>query len=256
MLRRRPTAFLRALSPAALGMACGLALLPSAQAGIFDDEEARRQIAELTQTTNERLDTAGKAQFELANQIQALREENARLRGQVETLAYELESASKRQQDFYIDLDTRLRKIEPALATGEAAPAATAAAPAADPAAEAREYEEALNLFKAKKLKEAAAAFSAFVKAHPESTLAPNAQYWFGNAQYALGDCKQSIDAHNKLLARWPKHAKAADAMLNIASCQKELGDAKAARKTLQTLKDAYPGTPAAESATQRLKQN
>lgn len=254
MLRRRPTAFLRALSPAALGMACGLALLPSAQAGIFDDDEARRQIAELTQTTNERLDTAGKAQFELANQIQALREENARLRGQIETLAYELESASKRQQDFYIDLDSRLRKIEPAPVADEAA--AAPAAPAADPAAEARAYEEALNLFKAKKLKEAAAAFSAFVKAHPESTLAPNAQYWFGNAQYALGDCKQSIDAHTKLLARWPKHAKAADAMLNIASCQKELGDAKAARKTLQTLKDSYPGTPAAESATQRLKQN
>ncbi|MBK5913125.1 tol-pal system protein YbgF [Rhodocyclus purpureus] len=254
MLRRRPTAFLRALSPAALGMACGLALLPSAQAGIFDDDEARRQIAELTQTTNERLDTAGKAQFELANQIQALREENARLRGQIETLAYELESASKRQQDFYIDLDSRLRKIEPAPVADEAA--AAPAAPAADPAAESRAYEEALNLFKAKKLKEAAAAFSAFVKAHPDSTLAPNAQYWFGNAQYALGDCKQSIEAHNKLLARWPKHAKAADAMLNIASCQKELGDAKAARKTLQTLKDSYPGTPAAESATQRLKQN
>jgi cell division protein FtsB len=43
--------------------------------------------------------------MELANQIQALRDENARLRGQVETLNYELDAAKKRQQDFYVDLD-------------------------------------------------------------------------------------------------------------------------------------------------------
>jgi cell division protein FtsB len=36
--------------------------------------------------------------MELANQIQALRDENARLRGQVETLNYELDAAKKRQQ--------------------------------------------------------------------------------------------------------------------------------------------------------------
>ncbi|MBV5345388.1 MAG: tol-pal system protein YbgF, partial [Rhodoferax sp.] len=78
-----------------------------AGAGVFDDEEARRQINNLTVKTNERLDTSAKAQFELANQIQALREESARLRGQVESLTYELESAKKRQQDFYVDLDGR-----------------------------------------------------------------------------------------------------------------------------------------------------
>ncbi|MEI8255977.1 MAG: YbgF trimerization domain-containing protein [Deltaproteobacteria bacterium] len=154
--------------------------LQHANAGVFDDEEARRQIHSLTVKTNERLDTSSKAQFELANQIQALREESARLRGQVETLTYELESAKKRQQDFYIDLDGRLRKIEAPSHTPEAKSAddgkATAPkATAADPAAESRDYEAALNLFKANKLKESASAFDAFTKTYPESTLAPSA---------------------------------------------------------------------------------
>ena len=83
-----------------------------AYAGMFDDEEARRQIKDLSIQTNERLETLSKAQFDLVNQLQSLREENAKLRGQVEALTYELESAKKRQQDFYVDLDGRLRKIE------------------------------------------------------------------------------------------------------------------------------------------------
>ena len=78
---------------------------PQARAGMFDDDEARRQIKDLTLQLNERLDTVSKGQFELLNQIQALHEDNARLRGRVETLEYELDSAKKRQQDFYIDLD-------------------------------------------------------------------------------------------------------------------------------------------------------
>jgi TolA-binding protein len=41
--------------------------------------------------------------------------------------------------------------------------------------------------------------------------------------------------------------------MLNIASCQAEVGDTKAARETLQALVKKYPGTPAAEQAKQRL---
>ena len=44
------------------------------QAGLFDDEEARRQIKDLSVKANERLDIVAKGQIELANQIQALRE--------------------------------------------------------------------------------------------------------------------------------------------------------------------------------------
>jgi tol-pal system protein YbgF len=235
---------------------------PQARAALFDDDMARQQIKDLSIHTNERLDTLSKAQFELVNQIQALREENAKLRGQLESLNYELESAKKRQQDFYIDLDGRLRKQE-----SLTAPSAEGAAPAddanadpakkvaSDPAAETREYESALNLFKGNKIKEAAAAFEAFVKAHPDSTLAPNAQYWLGNAHYALHDCKKAIDAHRVVVGRWPQHPKAPDSMINIATCQQEQGDAKGVRATLETVLNKYPDSSAAATAKQRLKK-
>jgi len=104
-----------------------------ARAGLFDDEEARRQVKDMSIKTNERLDTLSKAQIDLVNQIQALRDENARLRGQVETLTYELDSAKKRQQDFYVDLDGRLRKLEtPPTPATESNPSDAANPPATD----------------------------------------------------------------------------------------------------------------------------
>jgi len=234
-----------------------------AQAALFDDDEARKQIKDLSIHVNERLDTLSKAQFDLVNQIQALREENAKLRGQVETLSYELESAKKRQQDFYVDLDGRLRKIETLPVAPPPAPEAKPAdeAPAnpvpkaADPAVEAREYETALNFFKANKIKEAASAFELFARTYPDSTLAPNAQYWLGNANYALHDCKKAIHAHRVVIGRWPQHPKAPDSMINIATCQQELGDAKGARTMLETVLIKYPDSSAAATAKQRLKK-
>ncbi len=240
-----------------------LAVRP-AQAGLFDDDEARRQIKDLAIKTSERLDTVAKGQIELANQIQALRDENARLRGQVETLTYELDAARKRQQDFYVDLDGRLRKLEPQPAAGSdpkppaddgKAPAEPPRKAASDPAAEAREYEAALNLFRANKLKEAAAAFEAFARAHPDSSLTPNAFYWLGNAQYSLRDCKKAIDAHRIVASKWPANSRAPEALLNIATCQQELADAKGAKATLEAVVAKYPDSAAASTARQRLKK-
>ena len=235
---------------------------PHAQAGIFDDEEARRQINDLATQTSERVDTLSKAQFELVNQIQALREENAKLRGLFETQSYELESTKKRQQDFYIDLDGRLRKFEQQSAqTPEARPEnETKSAPeapkkTADPVAESHEYERALNLFKANKIKEAASAFEAFGKTYSDSSLAPNAQYWLGNAYYALRECKKSVEAHKIVVSQWPQHPKAPDALINIATCQQELGDVKSAKATLEAVLIKYPRSSAAATAKQRLKK-
>ncbi|MDR2613905.1 MAG: tol-pal system protein YbgF [Candidatus Accumulibacter sp.] len=232
---------------------------PPARAGLFDDDEARRQVNELTAKFNERVDTLSRAQIELMNQIQSLREENARLRGQVETLQYALESANKRQQDFYVDLDGRLRQFETASASPSPASllsgdGETADAPG-DPAAEAQEYEAALNLFKANKIKESAVAFEAFAKAYPDSALTPNAYYWRGNALTAQRDCKRAIEAYRVVVERWPQNPRAADALIGVASCQQDQGDAKGARATLEAVLARYPDGTAATTARQRLKK-
>lgn len=231
---------------------------PTARAGLFDDDEARRQISDIKTRFETRFDQQARAQLDLAGQIQKLIDENARLRGQIETLQYELDTAKKRQQDFYLDLDTRVRKLEPqpgaSAAVSEAAPA-QAAKPAVDPAAEGQEYEVALNHFKANRFKESAAAFAAFLQKHPESDLAPNAQFWLGNAWFAQRDCKKAIEAHSYVVSKWPDSPKAPDSLLAVAGCQQEMGNPAGAKRTLESLVSKYPTSPAAESARQKLKK-
>jgi tol-pal system protein YbgF len=53
---------------------------------------------------------------QLLNQVEALNGELSRLRGQMEVLANDVSNAQKRQRDMYVDLDTRLRRIEQAAA--------------------------------------------------------------------------------------------------------------------------------------------
>lgn len=250
---------MRLLRIAAFLMA-GLAAT-AARAGMFDDDEARRQIADHRIKTEARFDQQAKAQLDLASQIQRQSEEIARLRGQIETLNYELETAKKRQQDFYLDLDTRLRKVE----SGALTPAPMAAVnpengqkPAAtsiDPARESQDYEAALNQFKAAKYKEAAVAFGAFVLKYPDSQLAPNAQYWLGNAWYAQRDCKKAIEAQSIVTTKYVDSPKAADAWLAIATCQQEMNNPLGAKRSLETIIAKYPTAPAAEAAQQRLKK-
>ena len=230
-----------------------------AHAGMFDDEEARRQIKDLTIKSEARFDQQGKAQLDLANQLQRQSEEIARLRGQVETLSYELETAKKRQQDFYLDLDTRLRKFEPqgggSAAVDPSSGANSGQTAAADPARENKEYEAALNQFKAQKYKEAATAFAAFVQKYPDSSLAPNAQFWLGNAWVAQRNCAKAIEAHSVVTTRYAESPKAPDAWLAMANCQQEMGNPTAARRSLETVVAKFPNSQAADTARDRLKK-
>ncbi len=120
----RPAAW-RALA-FALAAAAGVA-----HAAIFDDDEARKRIAD----TNVRLaqvqaqleariaalEQQLKAQglVEMLSTVEQIKGDLAKLRGQLEVVTFELAEAQKRQRDLYVDLDTRMRKLE----TAQAAPA-------------------------------------------------------------------------------------------------------------------------------------
>ena len=231
----------------------------AARAGMFDDEEARKDIAALRDQvgTNQkavedrlaRIETMLQDRsIELARLIDELKQELARMRGQFEVQAHQIETLDRRQKDLYVDLDARLRKLE---AGAQAQEKQAASAP--DPVAEGKAYEAALNQFKLGNYQASVAAFQSFLAGYPNSQQVSSAQYWIGNAYYALRDYKTAIAAQQKVLASWPDSAKAPDALLNIASCQAELGETRAARETLQALVKKYPGTQAADQAKQRL---
>ncbi|MBI5921422.1 MAG: tol-pal system protein YbgF [Betaproteobacteria bacterium] len=233
-----------------------------ARAGLFDDDEARGRIEKLRNEVadqSKRLESAvattSRSQIELANQIEQIKGDIAKLRGQFEVLGYELEAAQKRQNDFYVDLDNRLRKIETQSAANDAKAAAPQGAPPADPAAEMRDYETALTLFKSAKYKEALTAFLDFIKTYGSSGLLANAHYWAASAHFQLKEYAKAAELFAKVPATWPNDARAPDALLGQANSQQEAGDAKGARKTLEQLLEKYPASSAAQSAKQRIKK-
>jgi len=229
-----------------------LAIPLTARAGLFDDDEARQRIEQLRAEVTElgkRADTTSRNQVDFANQVEAIKADIAKLRGQIEVLPYELEAAQKRQKDFYVDLDNRLRKLEqpPADARTEA--------PKADPAQETRDYEAALAGLKASKFKDAAAAFVAFIKAYPNSSLAASAHYWGGYAHAQAKDHAAAADLFGKFAAGWPKDERAPAALESRVASLEAIKDVKAARATLQQLADAYPASEAGKKAKLRLKK-
>ena len=266
-------------------------------AGMFDDDEARKQILQLRSQVTEtqrvidqrvaelEAQARNRSIIDLFNQVETLKTEFARLRGQIEVLQNELENTQKRQRDLYVDLDGRLRKMEAAVAeqatraaqqtpatvvppvAGDPARALPPAAanstpspspspaplPVMDPVAEQRAYDQGLEHFRGGRFGEAVTAFQLFIRNFPKSTLVPSAQYWIGNSLYAVRDFRGAIATQRQLLTQFPDSAKASDALLNIASAQSELGDLQGARATMQEVVAKYPASEAGIKAKQRL---
>lgn len=245
--------WLRALLTALLLTA---ALTSPTLAAIFDDDEARQRIEVLKVEFAElakRADTINRNQIDFANQTEAIKADIAKLRGQIEVLSYELEAAQKRQKDFYVDLDGRLRKLEapPVEAKAETMPEA----PKADPAQETRDYEAALAGLKASKFKEAAASFLAFIKAYPNSSLTASAHYWGAYAHAQAKDQAAAAELFGKFAAGWPNDERAPAALESRVASLEAIKDWKGAKATLELLAEKYPNSEAGKKAKLRLKK-
>ena len=248
-------------------------LAASADAGLFDDKEARdliakqqQQISELTtgrKALEDRITKLESSLLTLLNQNEQMNIEFSKLRGQLEVLNNGLENAGKRQKDMYVDLDTRFRRMEE---SAGAAPATGPVAAAAEPppqkvvlstappdAAETKAYEAAQAVRRTGNYTGAIVAFQNFLSKYPTSSLAPRAQYWIGDSYFNLKDYKLAAGSQQRLLAMYPDSSSVPDALLNLASAQFELGDAASARKHLESLVAKYPTSDAADKARKRL---
>lgn len=250
-----------------------MVLASPASAALFGDSELARQTQALRQRVEAldarlaKLETAMQQNSKLLDMLQEverLKADVARLRGQAEVQVHQLDTLGKRQSDLYADLDQRIGDLAkaaatPAVATAGASPATPAAAGATEGAApvdavsESRAYEAALRQFREGKYEDAIAGFKGFLKAYPGSTLAANAQYWVGYAYYAQKDYKSALAHQQKLVAAYPASPKVPDALLNIATSQIALDDVAGARKTLEEIVAKHAGSSAAALAERRL---
>lgn len=249
----------KTLRPVFAGVAlCLLAL--NAHSALFDDDEARKAILDLRQKVevqqqrniedirkaNEDSAQLRRSILDMSNQLEVMRAEIAKMRGQDEQLARDVAEVQRKQKDITQGVDERLRKFEPSKVTVDGME--FVASPA-----ELRDFDAALATLRKGEFALAQTAFADFIKRYPESGHRPSALFWLGNAQYALRSYREAIINFKSVIAIAPDHVRSPEAALSIANCQVELKDVKSARKTLEDLIKVYPQSEAASVAKDRL---
>lgn len=247
----------------------------NSHAALFDDKEARKKILEVEAKSQSNFDAnqtsindlkknqaviekrlaaieaviQGQGLADMQNQLEALKQEVANLKGELELANHHLETTQQRQKDLYTDTDTRLRKIESAAVAPPVSPVAVVVEEK-----DVKAFAEADSLSKSAKHKEAFAAFDSFLKEYPNSKLAPDALYGMGYSQFALKNYKSSIATQQKVIDLHAESPKVPDAMYSMANSQIQLGQVTNAKKTLRDLVVKYPDAEVTPNAQKRLK--
>jgi len=238
-------------------------------AQLFGDDEARKAIIELrarveadrrandaqlqritqdfARLSDENTPTR-RGLLELSNQIETLRAEQARMRGQSEQLARDVAELQRQQKDVLTALNERLRQLEPSTVTLDGQEFRVKPEERGD-------FEQAMEWVRKAAFDQAVPAFSTFLKRFPDSGYRPSALFWLGNSQYATSAFREAIESYRRLLVVAPEHTRVPEARLAIANCQMELKDSKSAKRTLEDLVKLHPQSEAAATAKDRLSR-
>jgi len=244
--------------------AFALLAAPAAQAGLFDDDEARRAIldlrgkleennklqaqrqAETNAQLMEQISLLKRSLLDLNSQIELMRADAAKLVGQNEQLTRDVADLQRRQKDIAQGVDDRIRKLEPQKVTLDDKEFLV------DPE-EKKQFDDAMAVMRKGDFPGAAAAFVSFRQRYPASGYNEVALFWLGNAQYGKREYREATASFRELLKVAPDSPRAPEALLSIANCQMELKDTKGARRTLDDLLKTYPKSEAAQAGKERL---
>jgi tol-pal system protein YbgF len=239
-------------------------------AGLFDDEEARKQIASqqalIADLRNQvqaldariiKLDEALSSQplLDLHNQIETLRLELNKLQGQIEVLGNESELTQKRQKDFYIDLDDRLRRLEQRSETGgseSAAPGPKEKEPDAHSANVDGVPETDTGTVATAPAPVAVVPSSALASGSGAAAPADSAENQAYEAAYSLfkaGKYKDAISQFNKFIKTYPASNFVPSAQYWIGNSYYALRDFKNAITAQEKLLSNYPDSAKAPDA-------
>lgn len=120
--------------------------------------------------------------------------------------------------------------------------------------AEQAAYDQAFRALREQRYADAAEGFDAFLAEYPNSSYAPNAQYWLGEAYYVTRDFATALDIFEGLLDQYPESSKAGDALLKVGYSHYELQSWTEARAALEQVRSRYPGTTLSRLAENRLR--
>ena len=268
----RPNA--RSLRLALLSLSLGLCAA-SAQAGLFDDDEARRAIldlrAEIKQLRegdvaklSEQNSALQRSLLDLQAQIEQLKQTQAQQTGRLEEIENRQSANTAARTANTAEMSTELAADSGTAAQGSADSQAASAGLVAVrldgqslqvSSDDKRQFDASLSLFQAGNFAGAERSLSRLVAQNPSTPYAPWVHYWVGNSQFAQKRYSPAVDSFRRVISLAPANPKAPEAALSIANCQSQLGQAAESRRTLENLIKVYPRSEAADSARERIAQ-
>ena len=178
------------------------------------------------------------------------------LRGEVERMRFELDSADKRARELYQDLDKRIARIEnEGRARLSMEPRLAAAPPVPSSQEEETAYSAVFEQLRARKYDDSIAGFRDLLKRWPKGRYADNAWYWLGESHYAKKEFDPALQSFRTVREQFPDSPKAPDALYKIGLCQIEKKQKNEARASWQQVISEFPNSSAAGLARERLDQ-
>ena len=216
---------------------------------------------------------------DLAQEVDALRDEVARLTGDLEEARYLARQALQEAEAL------RRTGAVPRAGAGELALTPGGVVPGGSPAAavpgtgvappqgatgvagvspaEVRGYEDAFRIYRAGDYATAAARFQEFLQEHPRSDYADNAMFWMGECHFKLGDHVLAAVTFEKVSREYPDGNKVPDALYRQGIALLSIGEAKgeevayasAAREIFQRILDEHPRSDRVDEARRQLEK-
>lgn len=108
------------------------------------------------------------------------------------------------------------------------------------------QYRRAIDLVRRREFPEALQVLNAFLLQYPDDARVPRVTFWQGEVLFAQREYTRALDAYERSLAREPRGEKAADTLLKIGFCHRQLGDSVRAQRALERLRTEFPDSAAA----------
>ncbi|MFQ5514667.1 MAG: tol-pal system protein YbgF [Myxococcota bacterium] len=186
---------------------------------------------------------------ELGAQVDALHDEMARLRGDIEEARYLAEQALK-----------EVRSAEEGAAPGPVtSPPAGATPLPLDPqnvSSEVKAYEEAFATYRSGEYEAAIDRFRHFLQTYPSSEHSDNALFWTGECYFKLGDYERAVLTFEDVVKRFPEGNKVPDALYRQGIALLEIAKQSQDRESYrQAARDIFERIVREHSSSERVAE-
>jgi tol-pal system protein YbgF len=262
---------------ASISMAGALASAMLFMAPAHAQDSSPMSLSDRVARLEQQAQNQNQTRMDQVNQLQQMQTQMQQMQGQIEELQHQLQQLQDQSKAQYIDVDSRLGRLEKGGAPASSASAANgpasaatspgapgpAAGPAPAPTAPAESaadkagamtaYNTAFKSLKSGDYVASSRGFRDFIQKYPNDSLTPNAFYWLGESYYATTNYQVAVDAFNHLLSQYPQSDKAPDALLKLGYSQLQMKQTDAGTATLKSVIAKYPSSNAAKLAQERL---